>query len=247
MRIVLALLATTAVAHAQPTDIVTRPLGLAPGQIGADLALLVDLEKQLEGDTVIFSPDVWVGLPRGVTVGIAHSEVQGLCIRREHLAYHRPCDRAYHGAALDVRIARRLGAFDVAPRVRLMLRDVDPYEPALAIGAMARWTRGRFAIWTDAYLRLGLANTQLGNRTHLALPVWFGVQPSRRTLLAFRTGISSDLATIVDGYRAPAMLLASARVARDTLLSVEAGILSAFGPQNTTGFRSITVSLSFRN
>src|SRR5690242_2928985 len=116
-----------------------------------------------------FAPDAWWGIASRWTLGLIHSTASvdqidagaSFCVRHSAVA---PCDRLYRGSGLDLRWGAIDGAWALAPRVRLLVRDVDPFKPAVTLGALARWTRGRFAIASDPYVRLPLANHELGNR-----------------------------------------------------------------------------------
>jgi hypothetical protein len=204
-------------------------------------------------ETMSLSPDLWIGIGHGVTLGIAHSDASvdriqpggSICVRRVIRDGHQPCDRAYHGAILDVRWATHAGPLEIAPRARLALRDVDPNKPATMLGAIVRWRRGRFAIWGDPYLRIGLANTELGNRTALVVPIYAGVSADRFSF-ALHTGYGTDLAVARDGFHVPIGAIAAVTI-DNTIVSLEAGFSSALGPQNNGGFRALIAMLSWRS
>ncbi|MBA3541848.1 MAG: hypothetical protein H0T79_19695 [Deltaproteobacteria bacterium] len=242
-------IASTAAAEAR--DLVTRPLVLAPDQIAADLHLEIGLDKNYAGDVVSFAPDAWWGVARNWTLGVTHGNASvdridagaTVCIRRTS----GTCDRAYHGSNVDLRWLARDGSLAIAPRARLLVRDVDPWKPALTLGALVRWTRGRFAITSDPYLRLGLLNTGRGNRTNLVVPLWLAMQPAPRLMLAVHTGYDADLAVALDGFHVPLTLVLRAAVTAHVDLVVEGGFPSTLGPQNTSGTRSLILTFAWRS
>jgi hypothetical protein len=199
----------------------------------------------MEGDVVSLAPDAWIGVTERWTAGVIHSSQSvdrigsraSFCLRTNELL----CDQAYQGSGVDVRY--RL--FDhLVPRARFLIRDTDPWKPALTLGALMRWTRGRFAITTDPYIRIGLANLHQGNRTAFNVPVWFGLQPTCRWLIEFHTGADGDFRVIRDGWHMPASIVVTARATENLDISVEAGLQQAYGPQIDTKQRSVIVTLT---
>lgn len=238
-------------AYAEPQDIVSRPLVLARGQLEAQLAVEANLRTNLVGRPLSFSPDIWAGLTDRLTLGITHSNTSldriapgaSFCVG----TLVPECERGYRGSALDARYLVHAGAFSIAPRARLVLRDVDPIKPAITLGALMRWQRGRTSITSDPYLRLGLANRDEGNRAALSVPIWVGIQPTCRWMIALHTGWDSDLAVWRDGWHGPFALLVRARATTHLDASVEAGFSTLFGPQNNVAQRAIVVALSWRS
>lgn len=251
MRVLLAamtLMAST-VARAEPTDLVARPLVLDAHAVEATLTLEASLARRLIGKPLSLAPDLYVGITSRVTVGVIHSNASvdridagaSLCVHE--LASQ--CDRAYHGSGIDARWSAISGHLAVAPRARLLVRDLAPVKPALTMGALARWQHGRFAIEGDPYVRIGLYNTDRGNRTALVVPVWFQVQPTCRWLLALHTGWDGDLAVIRDGWHVPAALVVRARATTSVDVQLEAGFRSAAGPQNNSNQRAAMLSVTW--
>ncbi|MBA3453398.1 MAG: hypothetical protein H0T42_09935 [Deltaproteobacteria bacterium] len=242
-------------ARAEPpghaTDLVTRSLVLAAGGVEAQLTAEINLQARRVGRPLSLAPDLWYGLTPRWTIGLIHSNRSvdridasaTFCLRR----FQTRCDRLYRGSGIDVRWSWKTGPLSVAPRARVLLRDVDPIKPAVTLGAMVRWTRGRFAIESDPYLRLGLANRDEGNRAALFLPVWLAVQPTCHWLIAIHTGYDSELAIWRDGYHVPFGLVVRARATSYLDVGVEAGFTSLLGPQNNIKQRAALVTLGWRN
>ncbi|MGN6108118.1 MAG: hypothetical protein ACTHU0_23625 [Kofleriaceae bacterium] len=248
-----AILAAARAAHAAPDDLVTRPLVLDAGQLEARLVVEANLQNRRFAVPLSLSPDLWYGVSPRWTLGIIHSNQSvdrvaagaSVCVRESQGPIG--CDRPYSNVGVDARWSWREGELAVAPRARLLLRDVDPWKPAVTIGALARWTRGRFAITSDPYLRLGLANRDRGNRAALFVPVWLAVQPTCRWLIALHTGWDGELATIRDGWHVPFALAMVVRPTSSIDVGLEAGFPSLLGPQNDQKQRAALFSVAWRH
>lgn len=224
-------------ARAQARDVVARPLVLAAGAVEARLSLEANLAARRFARPLSVAPDLHLGATDRWTLGVVHSSGSlgllrsgaTLCLRGDDST----CAHRYRGSGLDARwLWRDRGGLAIAPRARLLVRDVDPWKPAVTVGALVRYTRGRFAVIADPYLRAGLANTDRGNRTALVIPVWLAVQPTCRWQLALHTGWDGDLAVARDGWHVPVALAATARVTAQLDVGVEAGFPTLLGPQN---------------
>src|SRR4051794_29547822 len=148
--------------EASPDDLITRPLVLAPGAIDVRLTLAINLQQRSIAEPTALSPDAWWGVLPRLTLGLIHSDASldqiatsgSLCIRPSTST----CAHRYKGSGVDVRYSAIEGQFALAPRLRAVIRDTDPFKPALTLGALVRWAHGRFAITGDPYLRLPLAD-----------------------------------------------------------------------------------------
>ena len=251
-RFVLAtVLTAVTAAHAETNDLVTRPLVLPAGGFDAQLTTEINLQKARYGRPLSLAPDLWYGITPRWTIGLIHSNpsvdridaTATFCLRR----FQTRCDRLYRGSGIDLRWSWKTGPLSVAPRARLLLRDVDPVKPAVTLGAMVRWTRGRFAIESDPYLRLGLIKRDEGNRAALFVPIWLAMQPTCRWLLAIHTGWDSELAILRDGWHIPFGLVIRARATMQIDVGVEAGFTSLLGPQNNIKQRAALVTIGWRS
>ena len=129
---------------------------------------------------------------------------------------HEPgaCPRVYHGSGVDARyLAWSRGGFR-SRRARAPRPRSQPWKPAATFGALASWQRGRWAVTTDPYFQLGLANTDLGNGNELVVPVYVAVQPACGWALALETGYSATPRCGQDGYHIPLALELTARATR---------------------------------
>ncbi|MEJ7598861.1 MAG: hypothetical protein WKG01_13215 [Kofleriaceae bacterium] len=223
---------------------------LRQGEIEASLTVEINLKARLVGEPLSLAPDLWLGITPRLTLGLIHGHRSldqidaggSFCVRGDALA----CDATYQGSGIDARWSARTGAFSVVPRVRLLVRDVEPVKPAVTLGSLVRWTRGRFAIQSDPYLRLGLANRDQGNRAALVVPLWFQVQPTCKWLIALHVGYESDLAVARDGWHLPVGLVVGVHPIAPLELTIEVGFPSLLGPQNQFKQRAAQVSVAWR-
>jgi hypothetical protein len=245
-----AVLCAVAPAHAAPDDVVTRPLVLDEGALELRLTAEIRVQRDSTGRPMSLAPDAWWGISPRWTLGVIHSSASldridagaTLCVRQVDTP---PCNRLYHGSGLDVRFSAVAGPLAVAPRLRLLIRDLDPIKPAVTVGGMVRWAYRRFAIATDPYLRLPLANRRLGNRTQLVLPLWLTVQPASGWAITLHTGYDADLAVFRDGGHGPVGLGVTARAAAELDVAVEAGWSQLLGPQHDGKQGTLMISVDW--
>jgi hypothetical protein len=250
------MLAATAVlvvtpAYAEPDDLVTRPLVLDVNALEVRLTAEINVQARFVGRPLSLSPDAWWGISPRWTIGVIHSSASvdqinagaTFCVRQSDIS---TCDRTYRGTGLDVRYSAFAGTLALAPRLRVLFRNTDPIKPATTLGALVRWTRGRFAITSDPYLQLPLANRREGNRAQLFVPIWFAVQPAWGWRIALHTGWDSVLATWRDGWHVPVALELAARVTSQLDVGLAAGFPHLLGPQNNVKERAMLVTLEYR-
>jgi hypothetical protein len=244
VRLALAVLMIAGTAHAQP-------LVLGQGQIEADLVVEANLAPGSFAVPLSLAPDVWWGASDRWTVGIIHSDPAidrftpgaSLCVRTDDMI----CTHLYRGGGIDVRWSALTGDFALAPRARLLVRDLDPWKPALTLGALAQWVHGRVAVTGDPYLQIGLANRQLGNRTQLFLPVELAVAFAPRWQVDLRTGYTSEVAVWRDGYHIPAWAGLRVAVTPSVEIGGAVGFYTLLGPQATPKERALFVTLGWRS
>jgi hypothetical protein len=241
-------------AHAGSDDIVGRDLALTAGHVAIDLEIESNIAHHFAARPISLAPDVWWGATDKLTVGLVHSNASldrfapggSICLRTDDILY---CDSAYKGSGIDARylVTHRGDALAFAPRARLVARDIDPFKPALMLGALARWHAGRFAITADPYVQLGLLHTELGNRAQLWFPLRFAVQPTCRWEVALSTGWNSEVAVIHDGWHVPVALGIRAAATRSLDIGATLGFPTLLGPQNTPKQRVVFVALTWRD
>lgn len=246
--------------HAAPVDaeraalldmLTGEPALRAPGAFDLRLSLELNLESDLVGRPTSLAPDVWWGVLPRWSIGVVHSDLSlgdaattaSFCVRETNVP---PCDRHYRGSGLDVLYRALDGPLAISPRLRALLRDIDPWKPALAFGATVRWLHDRFSITVDPSLRVPLANGARGNRVAIDLPAWFAVEPAPGWQLALFTGYEADVVVLRDDGRIPVVLEAAARIAPAVGLGVEAGWPQLFGPQHDARHGSLMITTDWR-
>lgn len=250
--LVAAALCVAARAEAAPDDLVARPLVLDDGMLELRLTAEINAQVRSWGRPLALAPDAWWGISPRWTLGVIHSNASlnrigadaSLCVRQRDVP---PCNRLYHGSGLDVRFSAYAGGgLAVAPRLRLVIRELDPVKPATTLGATVRWAHGRFAAVTEPYLRLPLANADRGNRAQLVVPLRLVVQPAGGWAIALHTGYDAELAVLGDGFHIPISLAVTARVTDAVDLAVEAGWSQLLGPQQDIKHGTIMISADWR-
>ena len=257
------MLAAPARAVAAPNDRIARPLVLAEHQVEANLTLDLNLAPgTVFAKPISLAPDVWFGVLPQLTVGLVHSmpSVDRFTPGATYCVVTEPflCPDAYHSSGIDALYSvHDDGELAVAPRLRFLIRQIDPVKPAITLGALVRWTRGRYAITGDPYLQIGLANTDQGNRHALFLPVTFAVQPIGRWEVALRTGFNSSLVRYVDlkgekhiatdQWHIPIAIETRVRIDAHFDVGVMLGFSSLLGPQNTAKERALFFMLGYRS
>lgn len=234
-------------AAAAADELATRPVVLDDNAIEARLTAEINVQARFVGRPLSIAPDVWWGILPHWTIGVIHSSASldqigsadTVCLRQSDIT---TCNRLYLGSGLDVRFGALAGQLAVAPRLRLLVRDIDPFKPATTLGALVRWTHGRFAITSDPYLRVPLANHNLGNRAALVLPVELAVQVARRWLVTMATGYDSDVVVLRDGSHIPFAVGASVRITDDLDLGVLAGWAALLGLQHDAQHGTVMIS-----
>jgi hypothetical protein len=234
-------------ATADPEDIVGMPSRPRRGQLWLDATLELNLSHQRGGSKAL-APDLWWGLTDGTAVAIAHSarslaridDLGGLCFAS---CSERP---RYATALLAKHALATTGEIDLSLIGGALLRDLDPWKPALLLGTAAHWQRGRWAAAAMPYLQLGLANTGSGNRARVVVPLRAWVQPACAWALSLHSGVEGELAVFGEAYHVPLAAQVSARLTATSLITIEAGFSSLLGPQNTGNRRFATLSLETR-
>jgi len=243
----IALSATTARA-----DVTDRRLVLDGNQVELAATLEVSIATDPFAEPTSLAPDLWWGATPQLTIGLTHSRASvdqiaagaSFCLRTADPG----CDRTYRGSNLDVRyLVYEDGTVGIAPRARLLLRDVDPMKPALALGATARWRHGRYSIAADPFVQLGLYNRDQGNRTQLWLPVYLELAFACHWLVAVHTGWNAEVAGITDAWHLPLGFAARVSATRFLDIGLEAGFSTLAGPQNNVKQRAAMLTVAWHD
>lgn len=247
-----AILLAAAPALAEPSDLVSRPLVLDEGQLDLRLSVEANLQSVRYAKPLSVSPDAWWGITPRWTIGLIHSDESldqidssaTFCLREGAIPSN--CNKLYLGSGVDVRYAALTGQFAVAPRVRVVIRDTDPFKPAMTIGGLVRYQFSRFEILGDPYVRLPLANAALGNRAQLVLPIWLSAQPATGWLISLQTGYQADFAVLREGAYGPLGLAVTWRASPDIDVSAGGGWGSLLGLQHDVGHATALISADWR-
>lgn len=243
----IALCATTARA-----DVPWPRLVLDDDQVEVAATLEVSIATAPFARPTSLAPDLWWGATPRLTIGLTHSHASvdqiaagaSLCLRTADLG----CDRTYRGSNLDARyLVYEDHTVSVAPRARLLLRDIDPVKPALTLGATARWRHGRYAIAADPYLQLGLYNRDKGNHAQLWLPVYLEVTVACRWLVAAHVGWNSELIEVNDAWHLPLGGIVRVRATSFLDVGLEAGFSTLGGPQNNIKQRAAMFTVAWHD
>jgi hypothetical protein len=242
--VVLIALVVARVAHAD--------VPLAEGQVEADVTIEANMHPSHFAQPLSLAPDLWFGATDRLTLGIVHS---GPAIDRLQpgasfcLVEELPgCDRLWQRGGIDALWIARTGELAVAPRLRFLIRDIDPVKPAVTLGALVTWTHGRFAVTGDPFLQFGLANQARGNRAAIFLPITLTVVPTCRWAIDLRTGWNSEFAVIDDGgWHIPMWLGARAQATAHVEVGAAIGFYSALGPQNDGNERALFATVGYRS
>lgn len=229
------------------------PVVLDRGELHA--ALTVESNLAPSGGTgkpLSIAPDVWYGVTDELTLGLIHSNASldhiqpgaSLCVRTDDFI----CRDAYRGSGLDALYRLLPGQLAVAARARVLIRDIDPWKPAVTLGALARWRQGRYEVSADPYLQLGLTNRSLGNRAELWVPVVASISPVCRWWIDLHTGWNSDWAIITeDGWHVPVGLGTRVDATETVRLAALFGFTSLLGPQNNPKQRVLFLSVEWHD
>lgn len=221
------------------------------GDIEARFVIEAAIDKGRSfGRPLSMAPDVWWSTTSRLTLGLVHSNASLDRIDAGRTFCVRPgvvpgwtCEDVYRGSGLDARYAVVDGDVVLAPRLRLLVRDLSPFKPAVTLGALARARRGRIAVTMDPYLRLGLANTDRGNRAALEVPLWLSVHATAGTALWAHIAYESDVAVARDGWKAPVGVGITHRLAQALSVELEFGWPALLGPQHYLRRRNLMLAV----
>lgn len=189
-----------------PTRFIDRPLVLPAKMLAIDGVLRANLSADSVTSPVWLAPSVAYGLLPGLQVGVVHDP--GLCFlgARDFLGTEiDECENGvYDDLAVDALydlVARPAQHVWVAGHATFGASSFDPMFVYLRAAAVVRYTFAtRFALLTDAGLRLGVSNRDKGNKEVLDLPVQLAVQATDKLVLFAEAGLLAPLSELTDGY-----------------------------------------------
>ncbi len=185
----------------------------AYADVTAALTVEADLSARRELDDVSGRPDIWFDVTDRLTLGVTTS---ARALSRLHVAQY------YDDVALD-------GLWKLDPRVSLRARFVqswEPWRPSIRLGALVRARRGAWAIEGDPHVQVGLANTDLGNRAQLDVPLWLRFHGAW-----VRTGARGELSGFTEKVAIPLGLGGVVHAGRLDV-GAEVAFPRLLGPQN---------------
>jgi hypothetical protein len=189
-------------------------LNLPKGKVVINAFLSIDLSKGLVGKPISLSPDVWYGVTDDLTIGLVHSTVgttgllynfgNSLCLSGKSDG----CANVYQNVGADVRY--RLMA-PLSLDAGLLVRDTNPFEVAIKIGASGRWHFGKAAVELQPNVAIGLNKrsatmTSAGNSDILTVPVTGSYEVADKLELALQLGLSLPFEHTGDTYAFEAAL-----------------------------------------
>lgn len=269
LSVALVTLATTRDARAQDPDVEAEPT-VAASTAGADQLtlprsrLLVDafVEMSLSSGAAFkpfsLSPDLWYGATDDITIGLVHSGVgatgfigtagDALCLAGSA----NLCPDVYPGFGVDARYKLKTGTFPWAVGGGLYVRHFDPFQLAIKLGAVGRWTSGKIAVELAPNLFFGLTNRApeaapmvvvASNQEVLNFPLTalYGVTP--KVSVALQTGVMLPFQNAGDSYAIPLSIGGHFRATADLSVNLAFSLPKLVGGGATTGFdvRSLTL------
>jgi hypothetical protein len=217
--------------------------------LAADVTIEANLAHNAKASPLSLAPDIWWSDSQW-TIGLTHSNASvdrfqpggSLCIRTDALY----CDSTYRGSNLDARYAITVADdTTISPRVRFLLRDVEPVKPALTAGALVEYNHSRWSLRADPYLQLGLANRDQGNRAALFMPIQIALAATSRITPTLDTGWNAELAVIGDNWHVPLAVGSQVRIDAHFAVGATLGLASLLGPQNTPKQRVLFLGVSW--
>jgi hypothetical protein len=171
--------ATSAHADSDPALDADGPdqLVMPKGKLAIDAYFEIGMTKDNAGKPVSLAPDLWYGLSDELSIGLVHSLVgtaglmggQGdsLCLSSTSSG----CAHVYNNGDLDLRYGLAKGNVAFALQGGLFLRDTDPFEMGVNVGALFRAHSGGLALEIDPQFFFGFTHRDDGNKDELTIPV----------------------------------------------------------------------------
>jgi hypothetical protein len=250
-----------------------EPDAAAPAAAGGDGAdqltlpkgrLLLDafFEMALSSGAVFkpfsLTPDIWYGATDDITVGLIHSGLgrtgfiggvgDALCLAGEN----NGCPSFFPGFGIDARYRFKTGAMPVVVGGGLYVRDFNPFQLAIKIGAVGRWRSGKIAVEFAPNLFFGVTNRApevMGvasgetNQEVFHLPVTALYEVTPQISAALQTGLVLPFQATGDTYRVPLSIGGHYHLNESVNLSLAFSLLQLIGGGSSTGFDVRTLTL----
>jgi hypothetical protein len=232
------LLACALSARADEGTLQNDQLALPAHKLVVNGFLETSLSKNAAFKPVSISPDIWYGATDEVTLGLVHSSVgstgfvggvsDSLCLTGKK----NGCRHPYPNVGADVRY--RLASPFVLD-AGIFIRDTDPFQVAVKIGADARWRFDRLTIEVLPSLFFGLNKRSkgIGNKDWLYVPVTVSYEIVNKLELAIQTGVALQWEKAGDNYRIPVALAGRYQVTEKLGLGLAFALPSLIAPSTT--------------
>ncbi|MBN2575471.1 MAG: hypothetical protein JXP73_12980 [Deltaproteobacteria bacterium] len=158
-----------------------QQLTLPGGKLFVEAFLELSLSKDAVFKPVSLAPDVWYGINDDLTLGLVHSGRgatgvfgsygDGVCFTGKD---NGCVGGIYDNVGLDARyqLLRKVG-ISLAGDGGLYVNSFDPFQLALKLGAIARFSKGALSFEVDPSLFFGVTKRDTGNKEVLTAPATF--------------------------------------------------------------------------
>jgi hypothetical protein len=260
---------TLATAHADPDPETTPPatpamaegadqLTLPRGRLLLDAFVEINLSTDLVFKPFSISPDVWYGATDDITVGLVHSSVgtsgfiggvgDSLCLAGSS----NGCGDVYSNVGLAARYKLKTGPLAWAADGGLFIRHFDPFQLAIKLGIVGRWSSGKLAVELAPNLFFGLTNRTpdamamvvvAGNQEVLNLPVTALYTVAPKIAVAVQLGLQLPFQNTGDTYAVPLSIGAHYHVNESLGANLAFSLPRLVGGGDGTGFDGRTLTL----
>lgn len=235
----------------------TDQLTLPRSRLLLDAFVGINLSSGAAFKPLSLSPDIWYGATDDITVGLIHSGVgqtgflgavgTSLCLTGSS----NGCSDVYRGVGVDVRYKLKTGAFAWAAGGGLYVRAFDPFQLAIKLGAIGRWTSGKMAVELAPNLFFGLTNRApdvmvvgaTGNEETLNLPVTGLYALTPKASVAVQTGVQLPLQNTGDTYAIPLSIGGHFLATPDLSVNLAFSLPKLVGGGEGTGFDARVLTL----
>jgi len=223
---------------------------LPPFAIRVDVGLEASLTMREVWQPVSVAPDLYLGLPFELTIGVVHStravglldSGYGICLTGED----EGCVDPYTGIGVDV--LRHLWSghgFELSARSRFYVaRFEDPSKPRFAPGLVARYRWRSLSALVDPHVAFGVVHRDRGNENTLNIPLWLGARIAGPVDLFVRSGLVGGIANFSDKYAIPVGLGVGVRPYRGWRVELQVAFPKLIGPLNNPRPRDLLLRVS---
>lgn len=187
-----------------PLSLVKRPLVLATGmlEIRGD-TVRMNLSKGAALEPISLAPDVFVGVAKGLAIGITHDT--GICLT----GAEGGCSKVYNDVGLEAQYSLMgRGSFQLAATGGASSSSLaSPFVAGLNVGFITRLRLGKFAVEARPRLYVGVVERETRADT-ADIPVDLQYQLNTQTAVVVETGFAGSLDDLGGDNRIPVGLAA---------------------------------------